>query len=79
VVQYHPDVPLKELGPHNGRLDIVLYFCLAWKATQRWRQTLLYMLVHVWRKLDVQLAELDVLHRHRVLLLTVIVEGELDG
>jgi hypothetical protein len=78
-VQYRSDVPLKELGPHNGRLDIVFYFCLAWKAAQRRRQSFLYMFVHVWRKLDVQLAELNVLHRHRVLLLTVVVKGELDG
>ncbi len=78
-MRYRPDVPLKELGPHDGRLDIIFNFCFTWEAAQRWRQSLLYMLVHVWRKLDVQLTELEVLHRHRILLLTVGVERELDG
>ena len=73
---YRPDVFLKELWPYNCSLDIVYYFCLARKAAQGGRQSPLHMFQVVWAKIHVQLTELDVFQRTRVLL-TVVVEREL--
>jgi hypothetical protein len=73
---YRSDVLLEELGPHNGRLDIVLDVCFAGEAAQGRRQSSLHMSGIIGGKLNIQLSQFDVFQWAGILL-AVIVERKL--
>lgn len=75
---YCSNVLLVELGPYDGRFDIVSYLCFSGKGLYRRRQCLLHVSIRIPCDLDSQTRHVYI-RQHGIVVAARVIERELDN